>query len=964
MFTDRLKISLLCFIIIFALRLDAQECKNKLYEICICKLELAQFDSAKNCIKECYQKSFEYKNNYLSAKANLKLAELYIETAKYDSAVKLIRETDPEIIQKFADLGFISNVLYASLAIAKSEIDTANLFLNKADNSKSKIEDHELLGDLYFQKAQLYYLLSDFERTKQSIDSAQLSYSSSNKIRFAKCYTILQKVAYRLKDREKQTLVLQHIEAILGELNIREHPLWAFVYYGYGYLYFDKGISLETDPKCNAFFWKNYNEVKKFYAENHPLTAIAYNYLGVSYEQMKEYDKAKFYYEKSLKIWRAVFGKDDYNASFCYTNLGNIAINPDSSRYFYVKAISIRESVFKSTKHPLLANAYIKMANSYRKSALFHQALSNAQKAICSVAPNFNDTINLLNNPNIDGFYDHELFKALRNKVEIITALPNVIDSILIYYPIAINCIKKMDSILINGSHTLRIVDQMLLADRNNSYSGIFFMSSKLYSITKDRKYINIAVDFADKLQASILFSDTYNESANLKLLKKLKQELFTLDKKERIEGFISSQSLYYKLHLQDSIQKLELKFCVNRSPLCTKPIDINELQKRLKKEEAIIAYPTFYDHLFDFRAFAILFISKDTAWINFEPQNFRPKLQEYISALEYGSINEQVIHSSNEIYSIFFPECIDKLLTKKKIKQLHIIPGHELLQLPFETLITKKVDKGNQNWRQYPFLIKKYTVSYCPSISFFYNSSLRKSEQKYSRELLMVAPVFDNAVCSTLAGQTRSLVDQNGCLDQYKLYRDGKIQPLPFSEREAKGISSDFKKEGYTADLMMRESANKDVFLEKVKGARIVHLATHSFANISKPEFSGVIFSATGENQSNILFNAEIKGLDIGADLLVLSACQTAIGQPLAGEGIDNLSRSFASAKVNNVVASLWKVSDESTSLLMLDFYRHLLRSKNISYAESLRYAKLKMLESKKFSNPFHWAAFTLTCY
>jgi len=927
-------------------------------------VDLAQFDSAESCIKDCYQKSLKSNNHYLSIKSKLKLAELYIETANYSSAIKLIHETDGDLIRKFADLAFISDILYASVAIAKSQIDTAHIYLNKAYNNKSKIEDNELMGDLYFQRGQLDYLLSNFERTKQSIDSAQLFYSSTNKIRFARCYTLRQKLAYRLRDRENQTIALHHIEAILDEMKIKEHPLWGFVYYGYGYLYFDKGVSLQFDARCNEYFWKYYNEVKKFYADNHPQTAIAYNYLGISYEQMKEYDKAKFYYEKSLKIWQTIFGKDDYNASFCYTNLGNIATSPDSSRYFFQKAINIRETVFKSKKHPLLANAYIKMSNSYRKSALFYQALSNAQKAICSVAPNFNDTVNLLNNPNVGNFYDHELYKALRNKMTHIIDAYYDLDSSLIYYPVAINCIQKMDSILINGSQSLQIVDQMLLADRNNSYSGIFLMSYKLYSMTKDKKYINVAIDFADKLQASLLFSDTYDSDADFKLLKKIKQELFALDKKEIAEGIISSQSLHFKLSLQDSIQQLELKLSKIRSPLFTKSIDITELQTQLKKDEAIIAYPTFYDHLSNFRAFAILLISKDTAWINFDQKNFGTKLQEYVNVLESGSLNEQTISISNEIYSIFFPENIDKLLTQKKIKQLHIIPGHELLQLPFETLLTEKVYKRKQNLGRYPFLIKKYTVSYSPSINFFYRSALKQSDRKYANELLMVAPVFDNASCSTLAGQTRSLVDQNGWLDPYKLYRDGKIQPLPFSEHEATEVNTIFKQKGYATDLMMRETASKNAFLEKVKGSRIVHLATHSFANISKPEFSGVIFSAAGNNQSNILFNGEIKGLDIRADLLVLSACQTACGQPLAGEGIDNLSRSFATAKVSNVIASLWKVSDESTSLLMIDFYKHLLNNNYKSYAESLRYAKLKMMNSKKFSNPFYWAAFTLTCY
>jgi CHAT domain-containing protein len=143
----------------------------------------------------------------------------------------------------------------------------------------------------------------------------------------------------------------------------------------------------------------------------------------------------------------------------------------------------------------------------------------------------------------------------------------------------------------------------------------------------------------------------------------------------------------------------------------------------------------------------------------------------------------------------------------------------------------------------------------------------------------------------------------------------------------------------------------------------RIVHLATHGVLNTRQPDLSGVVLSlvdAAGRPQDGFLRLHDIYNLRLNADLVVLSACQTALGRDVGGEGLVGLTRGFMYAGAKAVVASLWQVDDESTSELMKRFYRGMLEEKRRP-ADALRAAQLDMSRQRRWSAPFHWAGFVL---
>ena len=190
---------------------------------------------------------------------------------------------------------------------------------------------------------------------------------------------------------------------------------------------------------------------------------------------------------------------------------------------------------------------------------------------------------------------------------------------------------------------------------------------------------------------------------------------------------------------------------------------------------------------------------------------------------------------------------------------------------------------------------------------------------------------------------------------------RDG-FARLPFSREEVAGI----------AELVPRHSvlqatdfqASRALVVgDQLSQYRFVHFATHGMLNSRHPELSGLVLSLVDEKgrpQNGFLRLQEIYDLRLGADVVVLSACQTALGKEIKGEGIVGLTRGFMYAGAQRIVASLWQVDDLATSHLMKAFYRGMLKD-GLRPAAALRAAQLDMMAQERWAAPYYWAAFTL---
>jgi len=261
----------------------------------------------------------------------------------------------------------------------------------------------------------------------------------------------------------------------------------------------------------------------------------------------------------------------------------------------------------------------------------------------------------------------------------------------------------------------------------------------------------------------------------------------------------------------------------------------------------------------------------------------------------------------SYAIYSSLFPKSIQDQIKNKK---LTIIPDNILNYIPFEALITNESDKT--------YLIEKTQIHYTHSISF--DKTNTDIHRNASFDFLGVAPIKFSDNLSALPKSKIELSDAN----QY-----------------------------YNGDLLFNDEATKENFKEKINNYKIIHLATHADASDSLNPWIAL--------QDKKLHHLELNALKTNADLVVLSACNTSIGEVRPGEGVLSLARGFFKSGANTVIPSLWSTNDKATATITSDFYKNL--SEGQTKSAALRSAKLNYLKNNTDAeaSPHYWASLVL---
>jgi CHAT domain-containing protein/tetratricopeptide (TPR) repeat protein len=219
-------------------------------------------------------------------------------------------------------------------------------------------------------------------------------------------------------------------------------------------------------------------------------------------------------------------------------------------------------------------------------------------------------------------------------------------------------------------------------------------------------------------------------------------------------------------------------------------------------------------------------------------------------------------------------------------------------------------------------------------------------------------------------AGRSTGVIAASSALQRGGLpgeLRAGEVDPsdlqrLRFSRQEADAIAA-LVPEGQRFKALDFDASRAVAMGGELSFYRMIHFATHGLVDSRHPELSSLVLSRVdrrGQLQNGFLRLHDIYNLDLNADLVVLSACQTALGQEIRGEGLIGLTRGFMYAGAARVLASLWSVDDRATSKLMERFYRHMIQDRR-SAAAALRQAQIEMARESGLQPPYYWAGFSL---
>jgi CHAT domain-containing protein len=307
--------------------------------------------------------------------------------------------------------------------------------------------------------------------------------------------------------------------------------------------------------------------------------------------------------------------------------------------------------------------------------------------------------------------------------------------------------------------------------------------------------------------------------------------------------------------------------------------------------------------------------------------------------------------------------------LTQTSARRLVIVADGVLESAPFAAL-TKPGASAGSPAEPRP-LIGEFEIVNLPSISVMTVLERQVAQrQPASRSVAVFAdPVFepnDSRIrqneSMTVKSAKSASTSHSRTLDRAlrgSSFETG-IRRLVFSRREAEAISS--VAPGAFVALDFR--ANRTAAIGKeLANYRIVHFATHGILNNKHPELSGILlsmFDEKGKPQEGFLQLSDIYNLNLPAELIVLSACETGLGKSVEGEGLIGLTRGFMYAGAARVLGSLWKVDDAATAALMANFYKELIANEKRP-ADALRAAQLQLFQQKRWRSPYYWAGFVL---
>ncbi|MFN2596810.1 MAG: CHAT domain-containing protein [Pyrinomonadaceae bacterium] len=307
--------------------------------------------------------------------------------------------------------------------------------------------------------------------------------------------------------------------------------------------------------------------------------------------------------------------------------------------------------------------------------------------------------------------------------------------------------------------------------------------------------------------------------------------------------------------------------------------------------------------------------------------------------------------------------------------KRLVVVADGALNFVPFEALVSAQ----GTDYSQLPYLVEHNEIVYAPSASVL--AAVRQQSNaaatSQARGVLVVAdPVFDPSdaraqkaatpggetaeTAPAMASAVADVAGENAAAAQTQTI---KLARLAGTRAEAQEIEKLARAAGYTPDLWLDLDASEaNVKTRDITKYRLLHVATHGLLDAKRPQFTGVVLSLVGNRDGDgFLRTDEIFNLRLGAQLVMLSACETGLGKEKRGEGVIGLTRAFLYAGAPTVGVSLWSVADRSTADLMSDFYKRLLTKQSPTPPAALRAAQQQMIAGKKFSAPFCWAPFVV---
>ncbi len=840
--------------------------------------------------------------------------------AAWENAIQIRAEVFPphhvKIIKGYRNIG--------NSYVALNELDNAQVALQQALdlNLENPATDTSLLADLY---RELGYIFSEQEDTKKADTYLTIAQNLCEKVYPDNPWELAQMYDYRyLHEKRKQNAeqMIFFIEKSLKQLEA-------------------------IQDKDTGDIWRIANN---------------YNNLAIAYELLKDDPKAQVYYTKSLETNENYKADRKIEITQNYANLIGVYHRQgllQEAKQSAAKALAIAEQLDNPSLHSLVLHNRAEM---YGAQKAYAKALKDYQQSIQLLVPAFRS----------DDFFDNpsSTSTVLGNKPSLIISLDDKAVSLH-----ELSKVEKtttyLEASVLTYDTIAQFIDQVRLDFESDESKAFLTNQAKiiferaiqtnldLYAQSKNTTYLKNAFNFVERSKAVILL-DAIKEnqakiSANIPadllerertlrgIIQDIEQEL--LNTPEEQKESIRSVLVTTNRQLERLIDTLENEYASYHAlKYSTAITDLEQVQAELlRPNQAMIQY----------------FVGEEKMYIFYIPKSGRSSaytlpldfpLADWIEGLRTGIYGKYTTPQQGETdldkaYCTHAWQLYEKLLQpiqEELAPQLILVPDGILGYIPFDALLTKTVPETEYaQYYSHPYLVRQHQLSYTYSATLLHTMNEMAIAPTYNK-VLAFAPSFGEGAASNNRG---SVVDS----------RTG-LSPLLHNKREVEAVQK-----LWGGESIYGAAATKQRFLDLATDYSYLHLSSHARMNDEQPDYSYIAFTQASNkalDEDELLFVGDLYNTPLNADMVVLSACETGLGKLNKGEGIISLARAFSYAGARSVITTLWRVNDQETANLMIDFYEQLQTGK--SKDEALWLAKKRFLDEGIHPHPYYWAGFT----
>ncbi len=792
-------------------------------------------------------------------------------------------------------------------------------------------------------------------------------------------------------------------EKVLG----KEHISTSFVLNNLGVLYKDKG----DYAKAEAFYLRALAIREKTLEPNHLLIASVLNNLAGLSKAKGDVNKAELFYKRVLEIRENALGPNHPDVATVLNNLANLYSDVAKVEPLYTRALAIREKAF-GPDHPDVAQTLYNLAVLYSEAGDFAKAEPLCQRAVSIYEKILGAEhsltsypLNLLAgiNKRIGDYAKSELLYqrsiAIKEKTQgpyhpdlagVYASLSNLyvvkkeIDKAIAAQTQANNIYEyNLELNLMTGSEREKFYYLQTLRLNTNQTLSLNLQTAPLSPLATD-----LAVTAVLQRKGRVL--DAMSDTLGTLRRRFNKQDQMLLDNLNdtttKLVGFVlggpnglSAQEYRSNIktfeeqreNLEGQISRLSSGFYEQ-----TKPVRLKAIQDAIPANASLLEfaiYSPISPQTFEF--------SSDKSFENETIETphyavFIVNSQGEVKAKDIGQVNEinkmiaayrLALHDPKRSDVQQFARQIDEKLMQPlrallgNSTQLFISPDGELNLIPFEALVD---EKGH-------YLVENYSFTYLTSgRDLLRMQTVRESKNK---PLVIANPSFGEPPAEQIAKLVtpKRTLNKRQSITATRSLSDTYFAPLGNTATEGRLIQEIFPE----AELLTGADATETA-IKQTTAPKILHIATHGFflqndeisKDLKQSEIENPLLRSglalAGANQrpttgdDGILTALEASGLNLwGTKLVVLSACDTGLGEVKNGEGVYGLRRAFVLAGTESLVMSLWSVSDYVTRELMTNYYKNL--KQGMGRGESLRKVQLEMLKKTNRQHPFYWASF-----